>query len=173
MTESVELDGITYGLESTGRKGLTLTISRNGTRLERLVVNPHDIKDRTLAIEALNAIDTNVPWGSHLRHIALNVNGAAPETSLQVLEVADLAEPGPLLFRIEGLAPEGYPANLYGDGGQGKSYLAVGASTAVATGQPFLGLCTIKGTVLYLDYELDAEEFTRRAYRVARGMGLD
>ena len=61
--------------------------------------------------------------------------------------------------------------SLYGDGGQGKSLLAVHLASAVALGRPFLGLPTEARPVLYLDAELDADEFTRRAYGVARGMG--
>lgn len=42
----------------------------------------------------------------------------------------------------------------------------------MAAGREFLGLPTIAGPVLYVDTELDPEEFTRRAYAVARGLGL-
>ncbi|MCH7577961.1 MAG: AAA family ATPase [Chloroflexi bacterium] len=93
--------------------------------------------------------------------------------TLRVLAVAEIEEPGPRQWRIQDLAPEHYPASIYGDGGQGKSFLALAAGTTVTVGGSFLGMPTIKGKTLYLDWELDAEEFARRAYQVARGMGLD
>ena len=93
--------------------------------------------------------------------------------TLRVLEVADLTEPGPRLWRVRNLVPESYPTSVYGDGGQGKSLIALAVGTVVTTGRSFLGMPTIKGKTLYLDWELDPEEFTRRAYQVARGMGMD
>src|SRR6185503_11481355 len=56
---------------------------------------------------------------------------------------------------------------------QGKSLLACRMSSNICHGQAFAGKAVTKGPVLYLDAELDLDEFTRRAYRVARGMGLE
>lgn len=93
--------------------------------------------------------------------------------TLAVVNMAEAEEPAPRRWRIEGILPERYPAIIFGDGGHGKSYLALFAATAVVAGFPFLGLVTQRGPVLYLDWELDNEEFTRRAYQVARGFGLE
>jgi len=82
-------------------------------------------------------------------------------------------EPGPRRDVVDGLLPEGYPTVLFGDGGMGKSYLALGISTCITLGRSFLGLAVQASNVLYLDWELDQAEFTRRAFRVARGMGLE
>jgi hypothetical protein len=73
---------------------------------------------------------------------------------------------------VEGLLPENQTAILYGDGGQGKSFVALALGAAVAAGSPFLGIQTLERHVLYLDWELDQEEHTRRAYKIARGEGL-
>jgi len=93
--------------------------------------------------------------------------------TLAVVNMAEAEEPAPRRWRIEGILPERHPAIIFGDGGHGKSYLALFAATAVAAGFPFLDLATQRGPVLYLDWELDNEEFTRRAYQVARGFGLE
>jgi len=81
-------------------------------------------------------------------------------------------EPKPRIEIVERLMPEGYPTILYGDGGVGKSYLALGIATCVATGQPFVGLAVRSSGVLFLDWELDSAEFQRRGFAVARGLRL-
>lgn len=89
------------------------------------------------------------------------------------IPLGEMEEPEERVDVVMGFIPEGYPTVLYGDGGQGKSYLAQVLATCVALGRPFLGL-PVRGTnVLYLDWELDQEEMTRRGYRIARGMSLE
>jgi hypothetical protein len=89
------------------------------------------------------------------------------------IRISDLEEPPPRREVVGGAIPEGATTILYGDGGQGKSLVALHLATCTVAGLPWLGLPVIKGPVLYVDAELDVEEFTRRAYRVARGLGLD
>lgn len=91
---------------------------------------------------------------------------------IEPVRLADQPEPGPRVDLVEGIIPKGFPSLLYGDGGQGKSYLALALATAVSSGQSFIGLQCKQTPVLYVDWELDLEEHTRRAYAVARGMGL-
>jgi DNA-binding transcriptional ArsR family regulator len=63
---------------------------------------------------------------------------------------------------------------LYGDGGQGKSYLALLLCQHTLLGMPFAKRDVLqRDKVLYVDGELDAEEFTSRSYKIARGLGLD
>jgi DNA-binding transcriptional ArsR family regulator len=97
---------------------------------------------------------------------------APPIPTLGITDASQMAEPGPRRWRVDGFLPEGFPAILFGDGGQGKSYLALALATAVAADLPFLGLPAAPGPVLYIDWELDGEEFARRAWQVARGLGL-
>jgi hypothetical protein len=74
---------------------------------------------------------------------------------------------------VQDLIPQGYVTNLYGDSGQGKSYLALYLAVCVAAGLPFLGIPTAAGTVLYLDWELSGEAQGERLGRLLRGMGLN
>lgn len=89
------------------------------------------------------------------------------------VELNSVVEPGPRIDLVAGLIPEGHTTLLYGDGGQGKSFLALALASCVAMGRPFATVGTKQTGVLMLDWELDLEEHSRRAYRIARGLGLD
>lgn len=91
---------------------------------------------------------------------------------IEPIRLAEIPEPGPRVDLVEGIIPQNHLSILYGDGGQGKSYLALALGTAVTTGQSFIDLQCQKHPVLYLDWELDCEEHARRSYAIARGMNL-
>jgi len=84
----------------------------------------------------------------------------------------DFEKPDPMEWTIEGLVPEGHLSMLVGDGGMGKSFLALYAALCVAAGRPFLKRGVKRGRVLYVDQELDEDEQKRRTCRVAEGMGM-
>jgi len=86
--------------------------------------------------------------------------------------LSNFQEPQPLDFFVEGLIPKGFPTLLYGDGGKGKSYLALYLAHCIAMNRRFLGLKVQQGNVLYLDWEMDRDETLRRSYRISRGIGL-
>jgi hypothetical protein len=87
------------------------------------------------------------------------------------VELCSLTKPGPRQWTVEGWLPARAPAVLYGDGGMAKSLQAMLIGDCVARGQDLFGRRVQQGKVLYLDWELDQEEQTRRAYRVAVGLG--
>jgi hypothetical protein len=91
----------------------------------------------------------------------------------QVLRLAEVEHPGPRRYRLKDLVPAGYPTLWYGAGGVAKSLLALafGVSSALERAR-WLGRALEGGPVLYLDFELDAEEMVRRAWQVCRGAGL-
>lgn len=64
---------------------------------------------------------------------------------------------------------------LYGDGGVGKSYLAVASGVSVVTGEEIIPGFTpqASGGVLYLDYETDDEDLDWRIKQVCRGARID
>jgi len=90
-----------------------------------------------------------------------------------VVSIADCTEPPPRRWLVQKLIPEGAASSLYGDGGVGKSNLALMLASSVALGTEFAGLPTRRCCVLWLDAEMDLQEFLRRAYAVARGMGRE
>ncbi|HEX9953479.1 MAG TPA: AAA family ATPase [Rubricoccaceae bacterium] len=93
--------------------------------------------------------------------------------TVRAVSVGTLPEPPPREWRVAGLVPEGAPSILAGHSGLGKSYVALCLALCVCTGRPFLGRDVRSASVLWVDRELDQEETARRAYAVARGMGLD
>jgi hypothetical protein len=95
------------------------------------------------------------------------------ESGIAVVEAAQMVEPGPRRWRVQDFLPDGFPAILHGDGGQGKSFLGLAMGSCVVAGLPFLGEDVVRGPVLYLGWELDGDEFSRRAYQIARGLGFD
>jgi putative DNA primase/helicase len=84
-----------------------------------------------------------------------------------------LVKPGPRQWLVDNLIPMKYPTTLFGTGGVAKSYLALSLGMSIAQGEEaWLGFNIKSGPVLYLDFELEVEEQTRRGYEVAEGMGL-
>lgn len=81
-------------------------------------------------------------------------------------------KPDPLRWQVAGLIPEGHVSLLAADSDTGKSFLAVYLALRICMGEPFFGLKTRRGRVLYVDYELDADEQRRRVWRVAAGLGM-
>ncbi len=89
--------------------------------------------------------------------------------------MANVTEPPRKKWFLEGLFPQKYPSMVYAGGGIGKSFLGLFMTTQASRGmQSFLGRHfpeePLKG--LFLDWELELEEITCRAYQVARGLGL-
>lgn len=74
-------------------------------------------------------------------------------------------------YIVEGVLFAGFAGAVYGDGGSAKSMLMMHMSQCVSRGEKWLGFNTTKTNVLYLDFELDEDEQSRRAYEVAAGMG--
>lgn len=74
-------------------------------------------------------------------------------------------------YIVDGVLFKGFAGALYGDGGSAKSLLMMHMGQSVARGEDWLGFDTVKTRVLYLDFELDEEEQSRRAYQVASGAG--
>jgi hypothetical protein len=115
-------------------------------------------------------------WGDTLLAIYTALEERHRADTLDIfapVELAAFEEPPQLKFTVERVAPQGMTTTMYGDSGQGKSTVASWLAMCVATGAPFLGLSTIKGPVLLLDWELTRDLTLGRLYRIARGMGLD
>jgi len=90
-----------------------------------------------------------------------------------VLRLADVERPGPRRYRWENLVPFAYPTLIFGAGGVAKSLLALALAAMLAFDQGrWLGRALEGGPVLYLDFELDAEEMARRVWQVCQGAGF-
>jgi AAA domain len=94
----------------------------------------------------------------------------------EIVWFADLGEPKEREYLIEQIGVKGYPIVAFGAGGVAKSFVMLGAGIAIASASGadnWLGLRVLDhGYVLYLDFELDAEEQHRRVRDLCAGMGI-
>jgi hypothetical protein len=96
-------------------------------------------------------------------------DGGAP-----VVWFADLEKPQAREFLVTDAVPRNYPAVMHGWSGTAKSILALLLAMALSgRWKDWLGLeVHTHGKVLYLDFELDADEQLRRVHALAAGMGV-
>lgn len=91
----------------------------------------------------------------------------------KVVRFSGMKVPGPRRYLLKDLVLASYVTLLHGDGGVAKSLLALSLCVAISGGsEHWLGREVENGPVLYLDFELDAEEQVRRVYQLCRGAGL-
>ncbi len=95
--------------------------------------------------------------------------------SIQAFSFTGREKPGPRESVVENILWKGHAASWFGEGGTSKSLLAMHlALTVAAKSMKFWMTFKIKTVpVLYLDFELDADEQHRRALGLASGMGLE
>lgn len=74
----------------------------------------------------------------------------------------------PRSWLVDGLIPSGTVTLLGGDGGTGKSLLALQLAASVALSRAWLGLPTVSGGALYLSAEDDRDELHRRVADICR-----
>jgi len=92
----------------------------------------------------------------------------------EVVRLAEAERPGPRRYLCQDLVLAAYVTLLHGDGGVAKSLLALALAVAVAgSSREWLGRCVENGRVLYLDFELGAEEQARRVHQLCHGMDLE
>ena len=91
----------------------------------------------------------------------------------EAVKLADVKPPGPRRYVLKDLVLASYVTLLYGDGGVAKSMLALALGLAVAGDrESWLDKDIENAPVLYLDFELDAEEQARRVNQLCRGADL-
>lgn len=113
-----------------------------------------------------------VVGNGHRQSPVTGLSDSDSDDAVRPVAVWELPEPAPREWLLADLLPADTTTLWYGDDGSGKSLLALALSVAVAAGLPFLGRPVQRGPVLYVDTEFAADEFQRRAYQLARGMGL-
>lgn len=101
----------------------------------------------------------------------------APETRRVSLffPASDFAgiTPPPRQWHVDGLIPANQVTMLGGDGGVGKSLLALQLSVSTATGVPWIGHHPAHGKTIYISAEDDRDELHRRVSDIAAQEGQD
>jgi RecA-family ATPase len=80
--------------------------------------------------------------------------------------------PQPRAWHVEGLIPARTVTLLGGDGGTGKSLIALQLAASTAAARPWLGLPVTAGRAVYVSAEDDREELHRRLADIARAEGI-
>jgi hypothetical protein len=107
-----------------------------------------------------------------LRPVLIEVG--TQDTKPKVVRLAEVECPGPRRYLCQDLVLAAYVTLIHGDGGVAKSLLALALAVAVAgSSSEWLGRRVENGRVLYLDFELDAEEQARRVHQLCHGAGLE
>jgi len=93
---------------------------------------------------------------------------------LSLVRFAGWPTPTAREFIVPDLIPRCHPTTLYGWGGTAKSLIALLLSMSVAGGrEKFFGRdIAVPGPVMYIDFELDADEQHRRVMQLATGMKM-
>lgn len=126
----------------------------------------------------LKSQDGNIDWLALLNQASYRI-AKSYQRGEPVQTVRSTDEVPPLQFLLSPYLPLGHPTVFYGDGGCGKSYLAVYLAIVARLPWP-TNPCGIKVAkpdepmaVVYLDYETTKDDFTRRVGKIVDGAGLD
>jgi hypothetical protein len=145
-----------------------------------------DYRRSTIEKALANLSETYTPSDDGARIVVGNGHASLPSPSPflyreegrgrkpEAVRFSELEVPGPRRYLLKDLVLAAYVTLLYGDGGVAKSLLALALAVAVSGGsREWLGRRVEGCPVLYVDFELDAEEQARRVRQLCRGQGLD
>lgn len=117
----------------------------------------------------------NLPWHDILELVAQRITKTA-RASNPIKTISSNDSPTEIDFDLYPFIQTDQPTILYGDGGSGKSYLALIMAIVMKLGwhDNNLGMKPKPESkdVLWLDYEASEADFQRRLNRVVKGMGL-
>lgn len=121
---------------------------------------------QTKLVSSLKPIAPAIPWKFLLQRACSEVLKRHREGEpLRILTVNTPVEP--LTFQLNPLVFKGKATVLFGDGGLGKSSLALLCAMLVSTGESVAGIAAVPGTALYLDYEDSYDVHVRRMQAIA------
>jgi hypothetical protein len=121
---------------------------------------------QTKLASSLKALAPSIPWKLLLqKSCSFVLNRYREGEPLRVLTVDTPVDP--LTFQVNPLVFRGKPTVLFGDGGLGKSSLALLCAMLVSTGETVAGIAALRGVSLYLDYEDSYDVHVRRMQAIA------
>jgi hypothetical protein len=142
-----------------------------------------DYRRRTIEKALSNLTETYAPSDDGARMVGANGRRNLPSPSLykeegrgrklEAVRFSEMKVPAPRRYLVKDLVLAAYVTLLHGDGGVAKSLLALALGVAVSgASEQWLGREVETCPVLYVDFELDAEEQARRVHQLCRGQGL-
>ncbi len=141
-----------------------------------------DYRKRTVDYALRNPRETYTPprENARSRSHSLGSTGMRNEDdndlkhSIQALSFSGREKPGPRGWIVDNHVWQGHATSWFGEGGVAKSLLALslGLTVADANRSYWMAFAVKTVPVLYLDFELDADEQHRRALDLAAGMKL-
>jgi DNA-binding transcriptional ArsR family regulator len=173
--------------------GILAFYTQDQTQLERLFSSSAlgrrekwrqrgDYRRRTIS-RALASLGETYDWSRNtggtaarpLKKSAAMVAGDEALPKLNLVRFVDRPAPTARDFIVPDLIPRHHPTTLYGWGGTAKSLIALLLSMSVAGGrEKFFGReIAVHGPVMYIDFELDADEQHRRVMQLAAGMNME
>lgn len=130
-------------------------------------------RDREELVRKLDRLDRARPWRALLDQ-ACQLVAEAVRQGVPTVRLTPAPAPEARCL-VEPLLPLGETAVLFGDGGSGKSLLALALGVAVSTGCPLPGglrMTSSPRPVLFLDWESCQEEQAARLAGLLAGLGL-
>lgn len=79
----------------------------------------------------------------------------------------------PKEWTIDKIIRQGSIFGMFGKGGEGKTYVALTMAVAIALGKPWMGFKVKQGNVLFINTQMEREDFADRVGEVLRGAGAD
>ncbi|MFT3804959.1 MAG: AAA family ATPase [Burkholderiaceae bacterium] len=128
----------------------------------------------TMRREGRAARPARPPWQPRSTANAENGGGPASRALPAMLDLAALSrtEPRPPGFIVDELLPRGYATLFSGDGGTGKSALALYLAVCVALGRPVWGQSSHQAPVMYLSFEDRDDVCHWRLSHICRHLGV-
>jgi RecA-family ATPase len=98
----------------------------------------------------------------------------AKAVTLNPMKASDLAgkEVEPRRWHVRDMIPAGDITSLYGDGGTGKTMIALQLAVATVLGTPWMGKRPMQGRCLFLSAEEDIDELHRRLATIVAAEGV-
>ena len=113
--------------------------------------------------------DDNLSWGSIMTQACSKIRDRYREGE-PIVNLKNVRRSENSKFLVEPLLYHNQANLFFGDGGLGKSFLALWISALVATGLSREGLKVEPGNVLYLDYETPEFDMKDRFYAICNGL---
>jgi hypothetical protein len=115
--------------------------------------------------------DESLSWGSIMTQACSKIRDRYREGE-PIVNLKNVRRSENSKFLVEPLLYHNQANLFFGDGGLGKSFLALWISALVATGLSREGLKVEPGNVLYLDYETPEFDMKDRFYAICNGLGV-